>query len=335
VRTYGTVTPQFWTGQTGKEIRALGLECQVLALYLMTNPHTNALGVYYLPLIFISHETGIPPEGVRKGLASLSKVGFSYYDEGSEVVFVKEMAKFQIGELSPRDHKATWVKKEYQKLPKCPFLYAFYARYKDLFNLLHPRGSEGAWKGLGSFLVEMDMEMDMEMEQDKTEEGEKSFAPHPCHEDGADKPSSVVSEPEEETQPVASPEPCSPKTPHCPHEQIVDIYHQLLPTCPQVRKWGPAGRKKLKGRWREDKERQTLDWWRWYFGQVAMSDFLTGKTPPSGGRSCPFAASLEWLVSPTNMEKVLNGQYENRGFRSGSTLTDKNLQVAQEWANGE
>jgi hypothetical protein len=40
--------------------------------------------------------------------------------------------------------------------------------------------------------------------------------------------------------------------------------------------------------------------------RVNRSDFLTGRVKE-------FSANLNWLIGPKNMEKVLNGFYDNRG----------------------
>jgi hypothetical protein len=98
---------------------------------------------------------------------------------------------------------------------------------------------------------------------------------------------------------------------NCPTKQIIELYHEVLPELPQVREWAEASRKMLVSRWREKKERQSLDWWRDYFQKVKESNFLTGKTEGRNGNA-PFVASLEWLVRPTNLAKVLNGNYANR-----------------------
>lgn len=66
MREYGIIAPSFWTGETGKKIIAAGPECVVIALHLMSSPHANAFGHYYLPLVFISHETGIPIEAKNR-----------------------------------------------------------------------------------------------------------------------------------------------------------------------------------------------------------------------------------------------------------------------------
>ena len=70
MRDYATVAPQFWLGKTGRELRKKGAEAQVVSFYLMTSPHANMLGLYYLPILYIAHETGLGLEGASKGLRS-------------------------------------------------------------------------------------------------------------------------------------------------------------------------------------------------------------------------------------------------------------------------
>jgi hypothetical protein len=81
MRNYSKVAPTFWTGATGRAIRKRGQDATILALYLITNPHANMYGLYYLPLPLIAHETGIPLEGASKGLRSLFQEGYCLYDE--------------------------------------------------------------------------------------------------------------------------------------------------------------------------------------------------------------------------------------------------------------
>jgi hypothetical protein len=67
-------------------------------------------------------------------------VGFCSFDEASEVMWVHEMALYQIGEgLKPKDKRCAGVQKEYDAAPECPFLGAFYERYKDVFHLQRKR----------------------------------------------------------------------------------------------------------------------------------------------------------------------------------------------------
>ncbi|MCA0185079.1 MAG: hypothetical protein LCH90_03635 [Proteobacteria bacterium] len=95
----------------------------------------------------------------------------------------------------------------------------------------------------------------------------------------------------------------------CPHQAIIDLYHQALPSGRHVRSWTDTRKAKLRARWKEEAERQSLDWWAKFFGYIAESDFLTGKT--STPRRRPFEIDLEWIVTPSNFVKILEGKYEN------------------------
>lgn len=102
-----------------------------------------------------------------------------------------------------------------------------------------------------------------------------------------------------------------PSTPDCPHVEIVALYHELLPELRRVRDWTGDRQAFLRARWREKPERQSLDWWRKFFGYVRQCPFLMGEGQPSQDRQ-PFTADLEWLVRPTNFRKVIEGRYQRR-----------------------
>lgn len=167
MRDYAKVSPQFWMGKSGRELRKAGPEAQVVALYLMTSPHANMLGLYYLPILFMSHETGLTFEGALKGLKSAIEAGFCSYDEASEMVWVHEMAAYQVGRaLKPTDNQCAGVRREYASLPDNPFLSLFYERYKTDYHLNIKREiervSEGASEGVGSQEQEQEQEQDQE-----------------------------------------------------------------------------------------------------------------------------------------------------------------------------
>lgn len=93
----------------------------------------------------------------------------------------------------------------------------------------------------------------------------------------------------------------------CPQQQIIDLYHEALPTGRQVREWTPARAAALRSRWRESQKRQSLDWWRRFFAYCGQSAFLTGQVSTPGRK--PFELSLDWLIKPENMAKVIEGAY--------------------------
>ncbi|MFZ2445720.1 MAG: hypothetical protein WAW37_05140 [Syntrophobacteraceae bacterium] len=91
----------------------------------------------------------------------------------------------------------------------------------------------------------------------------------------------------------------------CPHQAIIDLYHEILPELTRIQEWTPARQSLLRTRWKEKKERQNLAWWREFFEQkVRASDFLMG-------RKKDWQADLEWIIRPKNFPKVLEGKYLN------------------------
>lgn len=98
-----------------------------------------------------------------------------------------------------------------------------------------------------------------------------------------------------------------PSKPNCPHQEIIDLYHEALPVSPIIRDWTQARSALLRNRWNEDPARQNLEYWKRLFAFCAKSDFLTGKVATPGRK--PFTVSLDWLLKPENFAKVREGRY--------------------------
>ena len=122
-------------------------QVQVLALYLLSAPGSNMIGLYYLPIPVILHESGLSAEATRRGLDALHEIKFAEYDATSEHVWVYDMARWQVlGHrkiASPRDKRVKGVRQQLQRLAKNPFTDPpFYERYsaalqlEDSFTLL-------------------------------------------------------------------------------------------------------------------------------------------------------------------------------------------------------
>ena len=166
MRDYSVVSPRFWIGATGKELRG-NPPAQVLALYLMTSPHANMIGVFHCPLIYMAHETGLGMEGASKALQSLIEAKFCTYEESSETVFVHRMAAFQIGDhLSEQDKRCKGVEREWNNIPSRQIQQAFFAIYSAAFHLpkqsKKARGTEAPSKPPRSQEQEQDQEQDQE-----------------------------------------------------------------------------------------------------------------------------------------------------------------------------
>lgn len=121
----------------------------MIAVYVISCPTSNALGLYYLPLPTLCHEVSISKEGALKGLRSLSEALFCEYDAASEWIWVPKMARFQIGEsLEPNDNRVKWIKKELEPLRKSPFFNDFLDQYREAFHLEDISPSQAPSKSL-------------------------------------------------------------------------------------------------------------------------------------------------------------------------------------------
>lgn len=135
MRDYGTVASQFWVRGTGKELRG-DMEAQLVALYLMTSPHANMIGVFHLPVMYLAHETGLSIEKATDALQRLVDKDFCTYEEESEWICVHRFAANQIGEeLKEGDKRIKGVLNELAKVPSGACLKSFVDRYSTPFHL--------------------------------------------------------------------------------------------------------------------------------------------------------------------------------------------------------
>jgi hypothetical protein len=118
----------------------------------------------------------------------------------------------------------------------------------------------------------------------------------------------LTSDPAGEDQPLQV-EPPKEKTPPYPHQEIIALWHEIMPDKSVVLTWSKTRMGMLRSRWKEDAERQNLDWWKGFFEFIRESDFLMGRTS-SPGRKC-FDVSLPWVIRPENLAKIIEGNYHH------------------------
>ncbi len=127
----------------------------------------------------------------------------------------------------------------------------------------------------------------------------------------------TVSEEETDKLSLVSARPAETAVPDCPHLEVLKLWNEVLPALPSHKPalWRGARADHLRARWREtavEKGWKTkadgLAFLRRLFGYVGRSAFLSGKTRPREGAR-PFVCELEWLVSPQNWAKVIEGKY--------------------------
>lgn len=85
MRDYGKVQTSFWTSTT---MRSLTDDGRMLALYLITSPHSTIAGVFRLPDGYVCEDLQWSAERVREGFLELFRKGFSNRCETTKWVWV-------------------------------------------------------------------------------------------------------------------------------------------------------------------------------------------------------------------------------------------------------
>lgn len=134
---YRTVDTAFWTDP---KVRQLSKECRYLLLYFITNTHTHISGIYYLPRAVISHETGVNGYGIDTLCDTLSSSGFCAFDREREIVWVKNMMRYQgRGEK----HIKSAARHLVEDLHKSPLTHEFVDAYPEVKREIDDRVSKG------------------------------------------------------------------------------------------------------------------------------------------------------------------------------------------------
>ncbi len=105
----------------------------------------------------------------------------------------------------------------------------------------------------------------------------------------------------------------------CPTEDLIKLYHELMPLNPPVKVINDGRRKAIRARWKEaallscqpfgySNREDGLIAWRRFFTVCAESEFLTGRVPAMQGKP-PFVADIDFLFSPSGFAKCLENKY--------------------------
>jgi hypothetical protein len=106
--------------------------------------------------------------------------------------------------------------------------------------------------------------------------------------------------------------------PLCPHQQILALYHEVLPELPCMKIWDADRQKNLTARWRERwkagkfmTQQEGVAYFRRLFAYIGRDcDWLMGRVVGQNGK--PFFSSLDWIVLPRNFAKIIENKYDRR-----------------------
>jgi len=128
---------------------------------------------------------------------------------------------------------------------------------------------------------------------------------HQTFKEGLPKPSPKPSPNQEQEQEQEQDIKKGDTIPPCPHQEIIKLYHEILPELPGIKTWTEEREKILRTRWKEDPECQDLDWWKGFFEYIRRSEFLMD----TNGRK--WQPNLEWLITKSHFVDVIEGKYHN------------------------
>lgn len=90
-----------------------------------------------------------------------------------------------------------------------------------------------------------------------------------------------------------------------PYDAIFDLFVELCPSLPSPRIRDDKRKSMIRSVWKMDNMHQSTDFFRWLFDKVEKSDFLTG-------RKTDYRAGFDFVCSPRNLKKIVEGNYDNR-----------------------
>lgn len=109
-----------------------------------------------------------------------------------------------------------------------------------------------------------------------------------------------------------------------PVKEIRNLYIEICQGFPEpqpIEDWSSKRYGNVNARW---KMHPDLTWWRTYFERVAASEFLGKATENWGG------ADFGWIMLPSNMEKILEGRYDNKTKAKQQLTSEKDYGTSGE-----
>lgn len=91
MREYGQIQCSFWSDP---DIQGVSDDAKLIALYLLSGPHSNGLGCYRMPDGYIQADTGMTTQTISKGFAELFGIGFCYRCESTKFVLLPKFLKW-------------------------------------------------------------------------------------------------------------------------------------------------------------------------------------------------------------------------------------------------
>jgi hypothetical protein len=304
MRDYGKVFVSFWSSE---DIRGFSEDGRALALYLMTCPHGNMLGCFRLPDAYAADDLQWSFERVSNGFEELSRYGFAYRCKRSFWLVIHKHLKWN---SLDNENVGKAAAKLYDSITPPDDVKAMLAKALQLFGKNFPALKleeietvlEGYLNGIET--LSKPVTVTGAVTGAVTVTGTATASPGGLFGSSGEMPPKSKAAIEKLA---------------CPVEDIVSVYHELMPDNPRVKVLNDARRKAIKARWAEaavltckpfgyTNQADGLTAWRFFFEVCSGSKFLTGKAPGRDGKP-PFVADIDFLFSQSGFAKCLENKY--------------------------
>ncbi|TIH12764.1 hypothetical protein D0S45_17490 [Marinifilum sp. JC120] len=303
---YRKISTHIWNDE---RFRELSNDAKFIFLFILTHPTTTSLGALRGNVPGLAFELSMELKAFEEAFQEVLDKGMAEYDPKAGFLWFPNFLKHNSPE-SPNVVKG-WAA-GFKSLPECTLKTELLFNTKSLICCL----SEGFQKAFEKAFGEPCEKAIANQGAGSREQGagikaEENTSPGGDVGAPADEKNDSSPANEKPTEPEQQPEAAQedktekvegPKIPNCPHAEIAEAYNRILPMLPQVKDLTPKRKSTLKAAWRNNKARQSVEWWEKYFKLVLQCPFLLGQKKD-------WKAGFDWLLKPGNMVKVLEGNF--------------------------
>jgi len=309
---YYRITPRFWQD---RDVRQEWTEdMRMLALYLLTSPHRNMIGLYHLPPAYAMADLQWEEKRFRNAFETLQERLFIEYDSVSQVLLIPNAIRY---DPPSNDNQIVGALNALANVPPTYLIVRFAEACDKAAATLDDEKPAKRCQTLAE-RIRNRIEAESKPNRNSFETASKPSSNPP---ETVSKPnrttvtdtdtdtasaSATVSEPLPE--PTEAEEAASaPPGQSVPYVAIVDAYHNLCDGWPKVTTLTPARKKIIREWW--STFGQDLHKFRLAFKRAGESDFLSGR---NGHWKAGAPCDLDWLLKESNLAAVLEGRYDNR-----------------------
>lgn len=141
MRDYGKIETKFWAWAKRKK---LSNDAKVMALYLLSGPHSTSVGIYYLPDGYIVADLEMGIETVTQTLSELFEVGFAKRCVETDFIFIEDYIFH-----NPPENKNVG-KSMIKIILQIPDDFTFFNDLKEKLEPFTERFTDGFINGLGN-----------------------------------------------------------------------------------------------------------------------------------------------------------------------------------------